>query len=350
MAFFNVNNVAIKGLSGAVPKNVVSNKDYSLLSEKERKLLIKTTGIEERRLATSGITTSDLGFSAAESLLRDLKWSSDEIDVLIFVSQSPDYYLPATAIILQNRLGISKDAMAFDIGLGCSGYVYGLSVIANLLSSGQMKKGLLIVGDVSSATCAYTDKSTYPLFGDAACVTALQFDENADEMTFSLHSDGKGEDAIKIHDGGIRNLVNEDSLKTKKISEGIERAPLNLALDGMAVFDFSIGVIPGAINDFMTKTNTNPDSYDHFVMHQANKIMNETIRRKTGFSKEQTPYSLADFGNTSSASIPLTLITKTDDSLSDNRSILLAGFGVGLSWGMAKISTKNIVVSKLNEL
>ena len=221
MAFFSVDNISIKGIAAAVPSQMESNWDYELLTEKEKRLLVKTTGVEEKRRAPLGMTTSDLCFEAAQKLLSDLHWDPKDIEVLIFVSQSSDYYLPATAIILQDRLGLPKSCMAFDIGLGCSGYVYGLSVISSIMSTAGLSKALLMAGDVSSATCSREDKSTYPLFGDAGTVTALELDTSAKTMTFSLHSDGSGHKAIIIPHGGIRNRASKESFDKREIDKGV---------------------------------------------------------------------------------------------------------------------------------
>jgi len=351
MAFFSVNNISIKGIAAAVPSQVESNWDYELLTDKEKKLLIKTTGVIERRRAPLGMTTSDLCFEAAEKLLTDLKWNPSEIEALIFVSQSSDYYLPATAIILQDRLGLPKSCMAFDIGLGCSGYVYGLSVLSSIMSTAGFSKALLMTGDVSSATCAYEDKSTYPLFGDAGTVTALEFDTLAKPITFDLHSDGSGYEAIIIPHGGIRNRASKESFDKKEISKGIVRSNFNLALNGLDVFNFSIKEVPAAIRDFNEKMNRDSVAYDYFLMHQANKLMNETIRKKLKFESEKTPYSLATYGNTSSASIPLTIVSELRNKVSSEEvTVLMAGFGVGLSWGISSLSLNSIVCPKVIEL
>lgn len=334
MAFFSIQDIAVKGIAAAVPSNMVSNWDYDLLTESEKKLLIKTTGVEQRRMVLPGMTTSDLCFEAAEKLLKELNWKKEEIDILIFVSQSTDYYLPATSIILQHRLGLPKSCMAFDIGLGCSGYVYGLSVITGMMKATGLKKGLLMVGDVSTITCSKDDKSTYPLFGDAGTVTALQFDENAEPISFDLNSDGSGKDAIIIPHGGIRNLASPESFVKEEIAPGIVRSKMELALNGLDVFNFSIKEVPNSLKEFLEKTETTPESYDYFVMHQANKLMNETIRKKMKFPPEKIPYSISKYGNTSSASIPLTIVSELSETLKNsNKKLLLAGFGVGLSWG-----------------
>lgn len=351
MAFFSIQDIAVKGIAAAVPSNMVSNWDYDLLTESEKKLLIKTTGVEQRRMVLPGMTTSDLCFEAAEKLLKELNWKKEEIDILIFVSQSTDYYLPATSIILQHRLGLPKSCMAFDIGLGCSGYVYGLSVITGMMKATGLKKGLLMVGDVSTITCSKDDKSTYPLFGDAGTVTALQFDEKAESISFDLNSDGSGKDAIIIPHGGIRNLASPESFVKEEIAPGIVRSKMELALNGLDVFNFSIKEVPNSLKEFLEKTETTPESYDYFVMHQANKLMNETIRKKMKFPPEKIPYSISKYGNTSSASIPLTIVSELSETLKNsNKKLLLAGFGVGLSWGSVSLNLNNAILPEIIEL
>lgn len=350
MTCFSVSGIKIAGIAAAVPKQEVSNYDYDLLTEQEKKLLVKTTGVEKRRVARKGVATSDLCFEAALKLLNDLEWKNEDVQLLIFLSQSRDYYLPSTSIILQDKLKLSKSCIAFDIGLGCSGYVYGLSIAASMMSTTGIKKALLMVGDISSATCSLVDKSTYPLFGDAGAVTALEMDANASPMKFGLGSDGSGHEAIIIRDGGIRNLITSTSMDIEKISEGIQRSRLNLALNGVDVFNFSITEVPKAINEFFSYTQTTANDYDHFVMHQANLLMNETIRKKLGIPTEKTPYTLSKFGNTSSASIPLTLVSELRATLAtQKRSLLMSGFGVGLSWGTMSVTTNGIVCPELIE-
>lgn len=339
----NISGWKISGIAAAVPKHIEENSDYSHLSSIEKKFLIKTTGIERKRVAPKNITTSDLCEVAANKLLEKLKWNRDEIDLVVFVSQSPDYYLPATSIILQNKLKLSNNCLAFDIGLGCSGYVYGLSVVASMISAGNLKKALLLVGDVSSSTVSYTDKSTYPLFGDAGTATAIEYDENA-KAHFNLKSDGAGYEAIIIRDGAMRNKITKDSFEVKEVSEGISRCALDLELDGLEVFDFSVKRVPPMIQELFDNVGKTSSEYNYFVMHQANRLMNETIRKKLGFISDQTPYSLKDYGNTSSASIPLTICSELGDKIENGKvNMLLSGFGVGLSWGAVDLELDNCV-------
>ena len=351
MTFFSVKNISIRGISAAVPSKIETNIDYEYLSEKEKKLLIKTTGVEQKRRAPEGMTTSDLCFEAAQKLLSDLKWNPSEIEALIFVSQSSDYYLPATAIILQDRLNFPKSCMAFDIGLGCSGYIYGLSVLSSIMNTAGLSKALLMAGDVSTATCSREDKSTYPLFGDAGTVTALELNKKAKPITFSLYSDGSGHKAIMIPHGGLRNKASKNSFEKKEVSKGIVRADFNLALNGLDVFNFSIKEVPAALKDFMEKTKQKNEDFNYFVMHQANKLMNETIRKKVKFETEQVPYSISKYGNTSSASIPLTIVSELQNQVKNKEiSILMTGFGVGLSWAVASLSLDKITCPEIIEL
>lgn len=351
MAFFTLENINIKGIAAAVPKGEISNWDYTYISEQDRRLLIKTTGVEKRRATMeSGVITSDLCLAAAEKLIAQTNTIKEDIQILVFVSQTPDYFLPASSITLQNRLGLSKNCMAFDINLGCSGYVYGLSAIASIMSSAKMKKGLLLAGDISTIGTPEEDKSVYPLFGDAGTATLLEYDENADKITFSLNSDGSGYEAIIVREGGTRRPFTKESFTLVEREKGIRRANRNLELNGMEVFNFSVTTVPKSIEEFFRMTGTNAESYDYFVMHQANQLMNETIRKKLKFPPEKIPYSLPKYGNTSSASIPLTIVSELRDKVSQPVSFLLAGFGVGLSWGTVSLKTKNLVCPEIIEM
>ncbi len=351
MAYFAVRGIELRALSAAVPANEERNEHYTRLSHSELKLLMKTTGVEKRRVAPKGMATSDLCFEAAQKILKELEWHPSEVDLLIFISQSRDYYLPSTSAILQDRLGLSVSSMTFDIGLGCSGFVYGLSIAASLLQSTGFKKALVLSGDVSSATCSYNDKSTYPLFGDGGVACALENTGKDHSWHFDTYTDGSGHESIIIPDGGIRNLLSEASFENKIYSEGIERSRLNLALNGIDIFNFSISKIPQSIAHFEQLTGKNSRQHDYFIMHQANMLMNETIRKKTGFDASQVPYSIRDFGNTSSASIGLTMVTQLADQLRSKKlNLLLSGFGVGLSWANASITADSIVCPDLIEL
>jgi 3-oxoacyl-[acyl-carrier-protein] synthase-3 len=350
MSSFSIPNIKVSGVSACVPKNTESNLEYDWITEQEQKLLIKTTGIENRRVVNDGSATSDLCFAATEKLLTDLNWNREEIGLLIFVSQSRDYFLPATAIILQQRLGLSTSTMAFDISLGCSGYVYGLSVISSMMQSSGAKKALLLVGDVSSFSLNKRDKSTYPLFGDCGTATALELTDSGN-MTFSMNSDGSGHEAIIIPDGGLRNPLKDESFEEKEQEKGIWRSKRNLHLDGLAVFNFSITKVHPQIKKLLDEQNREVSDLDYVVFHQANKLILETIRKKLKLEPEQVPYSLKDYGNTSSASIPLTIVSELREQVQQEKlNMLFCGFGVGLSWGTVTLELDKIVCPEIIEL
>jgi 3-oxoacyl-[acyl-carrier-protein] synthase-3 len=344
MAIFSIPGVRLAGIAAAAPRKEVSNLDYKWVSMKDREMIVKTVGVEKRRVAEQGTTTSDLCYTAAEKLIADLGWDKKEIELLIFISQSRDFIIPSTAGIIQDRLGLPHSCVAYDIGLGCSGWVYGISSIASMMSATKIKKALLLVGDISTLTASYRDKSTYPLFGDAATATAFELDENAAPIHFNLESDGSGYDAIIIPDGGLRNFISKKSFDYKKYGEGIYRTRFQLALNGIDVFNFALReVVPNAKKLMQEISKTTAD-FDYFVMHQANLLMNETIRKMMKIEKEKTPYTIQKFGNTSSASIPLTIVHQLREQITTRKvQLLTCGFGVGLSWGSVAIEMDKVV-------
>jgi 3-oxoacyl-[acyl-carrier-protein] synthase-3 len=315
-------------------------------------MFIKNVGIIERRVAPQKITTSDLCFAAAEKLIKQLNWQKEEIDCLIFVSQSPDYFLPATSILLQHRLGLPKTTMAFDVNLGCSGYVYGLQLITNLISTSQIKKGLLLVGDKSTLSTHIEDKSAYPLFGDAGSATAIEYTAETKPIYFNLQSDGGGEEAIKILDGGSRNSVRPDTFDITEIAPGIKRSRRHLQLNGIDIFNFALKEVAPNITNLLQYAKTEKESIDYFVFHQANKLINESVRKKLKIADtDKVPYSIDLFGNTSSASIPLTIISKIKNNIqAQHKKVLFSGFGVGYSWGSCLLDLEDVICCDLIEM
>jgi 3-oxoacyl-[acyl-carrier-protein] synthase-3 len=331
MPFINIKNINILGISTTVPKQKSINTNAKFIS---------TTGVEETRISNPTTCTSDLCLTSANKLIDDLNINKNDINVLIFVSQTPDYKLPVTSTILQHRLGLSQSCICLDIPLGCSGYVYGLYTISSLISSGKLKKGLLLVGDTISKEVNPNDQSTKPLFGDAGTATIVEYNESSNEMLFGLGSDGEGHKAIIIPDGGSRNKFNTNSLKTE-ITEGIERSKCDIVLEGMDVFSFGVNKVPKVVNDFFNHYSLNTNEIDYFIFHQANKMMNDRICKKLNIPEDKALYSIQKYGNTSSATIPLTI--NYTNAIKSNNKIFLCGFGVGLSWGSVLITlTKDI--------
>lgn len=345
MALFTISKARIVGLSAGVPSNVVWIKDVISNNNYDASDFASKTGIQCARLSDQ-YTSSDLCLAAAERLISDLSWNKSDIDAIFFVSQHPDYILPATACVLQDRLGLNKECFAMDISLGCSGWVYGLSVVSSLVSSGGIRKALLMSGDAKKRVKGELD----PLFGFAGTVTAVEYsgDEN-DVMSFHTCTDGSGFNAIIIPDGGARNQMTTESFKLEDV-EGKQLHRLQTRMKGMDVFSFGISVAPRSIKKLLSFNQTSIEDYDYIVFHQANMMMNEMIRKKLKLDSEKVPYSLTYFGNTSSASIPLTIVTQLKDRLNSTTRLLACGFGVGLSWGSVSFDLKDVVISELVEL
>ena len=295
MAQFSIPGLRIAGIAACVPKNVVSNHDYKWVSQKERNLLIKTIGVETKRHVSKGITTGDMCEKAALRLFDELKWDKEEVRLLVFVSQTRDYFIPQTSGILQHKLGLPNSCISLDIGLGCSGYVYGLSIMGSLMRQMGINKGLLLVGDISTLNSAYRDKSTYPLFGDAGTATAIELDANADITHFNLQGDGSGFDAIIIPDGGMRNILTKKSFDYKKMSPGIHRSKLHVALNGIEVFNFSLREVVPNIKKHLEFTGEKLDDFDYIVFHQANKLINNTLRKMLKLDISKVPLSIGKY-------------------------------------------------------
>lgn len=344
MAFLEFKNVRIAGLSAGVPKKKICNLEMTNLSKDyDAKAFVETTGVLERRVDEM-LTASDLCVPASEKLIDDLKWDKSEIGALIFVSQYADYILPATACIIQDRIGLSKECYCVDISLGCSGWVYGLSSAASLFNGG-VKKALLMVGD-GRRRADYDD----PLFGFAGAVTALEYQEGADGLKFHFGTDGSGFDAIIVPDGGSRNKFTESSLAKEEV-EGKMQHRLQSRMKGMDVFSFGITTAPKSIKKLSEHFKFDYIDADYFVFHQANMKMNNMISKKLKLASEKVPSCMSHFGNTSSASIPLTIVTQLKNKIENKLTkFLCCGFGVGLSWGTVAFETDNIVISDLVEV
>jgi len=343
MATFSINNVKMSGIASCVPQKKINNlTECSIVERAYREKLCRSIGIFERRICPAGVFFSDLAMLSAEKMIAELAWDQKDIDALIIVSQSPDYVTPSTAIILQDKLGISKDAIAYDVNLGCSGYVFGLHLLACLISSGSVKKGLLLVGDKSASI-------ENPIFSDAATATALEFDENASPLHFDLHSDGSGYKHITVPVGAHREPFAIHHFLPIKQSDGSWKHPENFLLNGPEVFKFAVRSVPESIQEVLTLGNKNLCDIDYVFLHQANKIINNTIVNKLHLKEHKTPSSLAGFGNTSGASIPLTMSTQSD--LNNKKvKVIMCGFGVGLSWGSCLMEIDNAKFPPLIEV
>lgn len=345
-------NVKISGIICAVPKNTIENKEFEkVFSLEDIEKSASITGVKTRRIVESNTCTSDLCTAAACRLMEDLNWAPETIDGIIFVSQTPDYRLPATSCIIQERLGLSNECAALDINLGCSGYVYGLWVASNLISTGALKRVLLLVGDTISKIVSPDDRSTAMLFGDAGSATSLEFDVTAKEMNFVLGTDGKGKDNLIVSAGAFRTPVTKDNLIKKPLAEGGSRSENDLFMEGGEIFNFTIKRVPALVKDLLGVSNLEVKDVDYFVFHQANEFILKHLTKKIKLNEEQTPINIGKYGNTSSSSIPLVMVSELAGPLSEGqRKLALVGFGVGYSWGGAIINAGPLRSLKLLEV
>ena len=352
MAFLNFKDVRIAGISAGVPETIASNlhptDQDNISKEYSPEEYVKTTGVIERRVSPN-LTTSDLSYAAAEQLISDLGWNKQEIDALIFVSQTPDYNLPATACILQDRLGLSNDCFAMDVSLGCSGWVYGLSTASSLLGEDKLQKVLMLCGDAKKRFHV-SNQLRDPLFGSAGSATAIEYKKGSSGLKFHFGTDGSGFDAIITPDMGSRSPVTQDSFVFEDL-EGKPSCRLMTRMKGMDVFSFGITTAPKSVKSLAEHFGFNYLDADYFVFHQANMKMNSFISKKLKLESEKVPSCMAHFGNTSSASIPLTVVTELKGKCDAKPTkMICCGFGVGLSWGTVFFETDNLVISNLVEV
>ena len=351
MSQLTINNVRIAGMSACVPAQVEENISLPIYKdESEAMKVIASTGIERHRKVAQGVTASDLTVKAVEKLLSDLEWSPQDVDCFAYVCTSRDYIAPQTACILQDRLGLRSDCCVFDLPFGCSGWVYGMSIVSSLMSHGTLKRAILVAAETNTQNRNPRDTAVRPLFGDAATATALEYDpDHARPMNFMYGVDGSGFDAVWAPYGGMRNPVTPESLVEKEVSPGVFRRGVDMIVNGMDVFGFAIKQPPRSLKELISTFNIDVDTVDLLLLHQANKFIDEKIRKAIKIPAEKTPYCLEDYGNVTSASIPLTMVTRCSEKLSApaETHCVACGFGVGLAWASMEFHASDVKVSDL---
>lgn len=315
MAFSKVSGSQIVGIQSVIPHTREDNMELNLIPEADRETLVHHTGIRFRRIASPNQNVQDLFQSAIEKLLHKLDWDSNTIDVLICVTQTPSMVIPSVSNRIHGNLNLNPQALCFDLIAGCSGFVYGLQTVQSILSSisKENKRAILCCGDISSRLIDSNDKSVKPIFSDAVSAIAVENCANSAEITgyFNLQTEGKGQHAIEMKNEDLNNSF--------------------MRLNGIDVFNYSVNLVPKNIVQLLEFAGKEIHFPDLFVFHQANKLITESIRRKLKISVEKVPYSMYEYGNTASASIPLTLNTTWENRISTNSWIVVSGFGVGFS-------------------
>ena len=350
MSQLTINNVRITGMSACVPATVEDNRTLPIYNDENEALkVIASTGIERHHKVDAGTTASDLTVKAVERLLTDLGWNSDDVDIFAYVCTSRDFIAPQTACVLQDRLNLRNDCCVFDLPFGCSGWVYGMSIVSSLMSHGTLKRAILVAAETNTQNRNPRDTAVRPLFGDAATATALEYDpERSRPMNFMYGVDGSGYDAVWAPYGGMRNPVTPDALEEKEVSPGVYRRGIDIIVNGMDVFGFAIKQPPHSLKELISAFSIDVDSVDLLLLHQANKFIDEKIRKAVKIPPEKTPYCLEEYGNVTSASIPLTMVTRCAEQLSgSDKHCVACGFGVGLAWASMEFYAGDVKVSDL---
>ena len=352
MAVLHFNHVGITAISACVPKRVIKNLEYTQYFPADAVAkLVEKTGIFERRFADEKTCSSDLCYAAAQKLFEDNKISPSEIDALIFITQTPDFRMPSNSLLLQDRLKLEKNTVAFDMTVGCSGFLYGLSVAYSLLSQPNVKKVLILDGETRSKVYSPKDRKTAFLFGDAGVAVLAERDDKFGEAYISLNSDGSLSDAIKVKGGGYRYPSSAETLKEKVVDEyGNIRSDEQGYMDGETVFNFVSRTVPHDIKNLAEYTKTDLADLDYYVFHQSNKFMNSHLIKKLKIDPKKVPSTIEKFGNTSSVSLPLTIASELKDKLGGSHRLLLNAFGVGLTWGTGIIPFVDCKISDIVEI
>lgn len=353
MAIIKYCNVGVTALSACVPKQVIDNYHYDLdiWTEEEVRKIVEKIGVKERRFVDDKTCASDLCCAAAEKLIADNGVDRKEIDLLVFLSQTPDYRMPATSILLQDRLGLPMSTMAFDISLGCSGFINALSIIYAMMQNRGFRKALLLDGETRSKVYSRKDRREAFIFGDAGVAALIERDDKFGESHFSLNSDGSRGNLIMIPGGGYRNMSSVETLKEKVVDEyGNIRTEENGYMNGADVFNFVIVEVPKDIKRLMFATGEDVHQMDFYVFHQANAFINNHIAKKLKLDKERIPWTIQKYGNTSSVSVPLTIVSELKDKMAGKKKIMMSAFGVGMAWATAVVPFVDCKISDIVEI
>lgn len=336
MEISTIKNIKVSGVSVAIPTQKIPVTNYiETFGEDTIQKFIETTGVESVSRAIPEQTGADLGFEAADNLFKKKNINKEEIGILLFVSQKPDFRSPSSSFIIHNRLGLSKDCLCMDINLACSGFIVALQTIHTLLQNSDAKKALLITADTSHRTLSPFDRTMIMLFGDSGSAILLEKIESLIETHFTIKSDGQRFKSIITPSGAYRN---RNAVEERVAwSDGIFRSDYDTHMKGMEVFEFSLTDVPKLFKEFLNELNKTPEDYDFFTLHQANLYILKQISRKIKIPMDKIPISLDRFGNNSSNSVPLVLADHFSNLEPQKLKLFMSGFGAGLSWACSDI-------------
>jgi 3-oxoacyl-[acyl-carrier-protein] synthase III len=349
VAAIRIENVAISGIVSAVPDHERSwEEEVARFGREEMERVIKNIGVTRRTVADH-LCTSDLCQAAAEDLIAKLGWDKESIDLIVMVTQTPDYPSPATACLVQHRMRLGKHVAAFDVNLGCSGYTYGLWLVASLLQAGAMKRALLLAGDTVSRAASPYDRSVVPLFGDGGSATAIEHKPGAPPMSFEMGTDGAG--GIHLHTlaGCAKHPLTQPDLVIAERKDGIIRSNQHTYMNGAEVLTFAMVGVPPMVNALRKTSGWSEEDTDYYVFHQASRFMLKNVGRILRISptSNKLVLGLEGYGNTSSASIPVAINDQLQELSGTTRRCVLAGFGIGWSWCAAAVTLGPLYVPRV---
>lgn len=352
MARWTIEHVAFRGVTGTVPNHPVKTSELPIFTPEEAQTFDETVGIKNRYWAEDSVCASDLCADAAERLMAGLGWEKSTIDVLLFVSVTPDYKTPPTSAILQDRLGLPNSVFVLDVPMGCCGCMYGINVAGNLLRAGTAKRALILVGDTAARMGSANDKSRLPLFGDSGTAMALEYDETAPDIFIEMNTSGDGAEALMTPHGGYRHPITEASFQEEDFGHGIIRAPKDALINGMDVFAFAISKPVKSLKAILEEKQLDVDAdVDYFLIHQANKLIVDRIVKKLKLDIGKVPYNLQQFGNLGGASIPMIMCSELGEKMAEKPlTLVCSAFGLGLTWGTMILKTNAVKVLPLNLL
>lgn len=352
MAFMKFKGIGVSAMAGAVPKHVIDNLKYTdFFPEEQVKEVVEKVGVYERRFADKNTCSSDLCFAAAQKLIIDNSINREDIDVLVFISQTADYRMPATSITLQHRLGLNNSCIAFDINLGCSAFMYGLGVVFSMMQNKGLRKALILDGETRSKVYGPRDRRSAFIFGDGAVAALVERNDKFGETTLSLNSDGSRADLIMIKAGGYRHMSSAETVQERVVDEyGNMRSEEQGYMKGGDVFNFVIREIPRDIKRTIVESGKSVKDIDYFCFHQANNFINSYIAKKMKLDTTKIPHTIEKFGNTSSVSVPLTIVSELKDKLKGENTLMLSAFGVGMTWATGIVSFVDTKISDIVEV
>ena len=353
MSIVSYKNVGIAAMAACVPKRIIKNYEYDLdiWSKDEVKKVVDKVGVYERRFVDEKTCSSDLCFAAAEKLINDNNVNRNEIDLLVFLSQTPDYRMPSTSILLQNRLNLATSTMAFDVNLGCSGFIPVLSIVYAMMEKQGYRNALFLNGETNSKVYSAKDRREAFIFGDAGAAILIERNEKYGTSFFSNNSDGSREDLIKIPAGGYRNRSSVETLKEKIVDEyGNIRSDEHGYMNGSDVFNFVIEEVPRDIKRTLEAAGKKLEKMDYYIFHQANAFINRHVAKKLKLDFNKIPWTISKYGNTGSVSVPLTIVSELKKALQERRELMLNAFGVGMAWSTAIVPFVDCKISDIVEI